>query len=59
MHAKIDTTPTGFEPEVAERKAAELQAGDDDGWTYKARHGNGPFSFVDIYDEDGELVGSL
>lgn len=57
MKKLIDTTPTGFEPEVAARKAAELAAGDDDGWTYKVRHAAGArFAYIDIFDEDGNFV---
>jgi hypothetical protein len=47
-------------PEKAEALAAEMQSSDD-GWTYVARHdpkGTG-YSLVDIFDEDGELVGQL
>ena len=44
-------------PEKAERLAAELRAGDED-WSYVVKHcpkGTG-FSFIEIYDEDGEFV---
>ena len=54
----IDTTPTLYTPTKAEAVAAEMNAGDDD-WTYKARHGNGPYSLVDCFDEDGEFVATL
>lgn len=51
----IDTTPTGYEPHIAERKASELQSADGE-WTYNARHGDGPFSVIDVFDENGEFV---
>ena len=46
-----------LEPEAAEKVAEELNAGDED-WTYKVKHdptGKG-WSFIEIYDEDGEFV---
>ena len=48
-------------PERAEEIARDLQAADEDGWTFRAVHdpkGKG-LSFVEIRDEDGELVGRL
>lgn len=54
--------PTGhtfFTPEKAEAVAAELNATDD--WTYLAKHdpaGTG-YSFVEVYDEDGEFISGL
>ena len=53
----LNTVPTAYRPDVAARKAAELQQGDPD-WTYTVRHapdGRGN-SVIDIYDEDGEFV---
>lgn len=44
-------------PEKAERFAAELRAGDED-WSYVVKHcpkGTG-FSFIEIYDEDGDFI---
>ena len=59
MNALINTSGyTLYTPENAERIAAELTDFDLDGWTYKAIHcpkGTG-FSFIDIYDEEGEFV---
>lgn len=57
--ALINATPVLFEPAVAVAKAAELQAADPD-WTYTAANPDGdlgPFSAIEIKDEDGELVG--
>lgn len=55
----IDTTHALFAPAVAEAKAAELNATDD--WDYRVVHapeGKG-YSFIEIYDEDGEFVARL
>ena len=51
---------TLFSPEGAEAEAQILQAGDSD-WTYEAIHdpkGLGR-SFIEVRDEDGELVGKI
>ena len=58
MMKTLDTTPKLFAPDKAEAVAAEMTAGDED-WTYKARHGNGPYSLVDCFDEVGMLVATL
>jgi len=46
-------------PEAASMLAEKMNNLEDgDGWTYKAKHdptGRG-YSFVEAYDEDGELV---
>jgi len=50
-----------FSPADAEKHAAAMQAGEPDGWTYKAKHdpkGTGR-SFIEIFDETGEFVGKL
>jgi hypothetical protein len=50
-----------YTPEKAEALAAEMQAGDDSGWTFKAKHsptGKG-WSLIEIFDEDGEFVGNV
>jgi hypothetical protein len=55
----LDTTPSLYPPAKAEAIAAALQSGDKE-WTYRAIHdpkGTG-FSFVNVYDEDGVLVGT-
>ncbi len=42
----------------AESLATELNATDEDGWTYRAKHdpkGTG-YSLVEVFDEDGEFV---
>jgi len=60
------TTSTLFEPEKAEWLAAELNEGDreadeEDAWAYVVKHdpaGQG-YSFIEIYDEDGQFVGKL
>jgi hypothetical protein len=55
--------PTGhsfFSPEQAETVAAELNASTDD-WLFKVKHdpaGTG-YSFIEIYDEDGEFISGL
>jgi len=57
----LDITPKLFTPAEAETKAAELQAGDNDGWSYAADHdpkGTG-YSRVAVYDEEGELISYL
>ena len=49
-----------YNPEEAEAKAQMLQELDPD-WTYKTVHdpkGTG-LSFIEVHDEDGELVGKL
>tara|TARA_R100000306_G_C4343359_1_gene126382 strand:+ start:602 stop:778 length:177 start_codon:yes stop_codon:yes gene_type:complete len=49
-----------YNPEEAEAKAQMLQELDPD-WTYEAVHdpkGTG-LSFIEVHDEDGELVGKL
>ncbi len=49
-----------FKPEVAIAKAALLQSNDDD-WKYEVVHcpkGIG-FSFIQIRDEDGEIIGKI
>ena len=49
-----------MKPEAAEKLAAALQA-DDEEWTYTAKHdpkGTG-WSFVEIADEDGEVIGKV
>ena len=54
----LDTTEHLYAPAKAEAVAAELQAHDED-WTYKVVHdpkGTG-YSYIAIYDEDGEFVG--
>ena len=46
-------------PDEAAKVAAELNATDD--WTYVVNHdptGKG-YSFIEIYDEDGEFVSKL
>lgn len=54
----LDTTRTYYAPEKAEQVAASLNAWDDE-WTYRVKHdpaGTG-YSFIEVYDEDGEFVG--
>lgn len=60
MMKLIDTTPTLMTKEQAITKAAELKAGDPD-WDYRPVHcpkGTG-YSFIEIYDEDGILLGKV
>ena len=43
----------------AEEEADRMNSEDEDGWTYRPVHdpeGTG-YSYIEIYDEDGELVG--
>ena len=43
----------------AEDEAEKMNWEDEDGWTYRPVHdpeGTG-YSYIEIYDEDGELVG--
>lgn len=59
MRALINTTEKLFTPEKAEQVAAEMNASDD--WEYRVCHdpkGTG-YSFIEIYDEDGEFVSKL
>lgn len=50
-----------YPPDSAEQMAARLNAEEEDGWRYAAKHdpsGNG-LSFVEVIDEDGNIVGNL
>ena len=61
MMKKLDTTPHTFAPAKAVEIAAAMQAGEEDGWTYMVRHdptGRGQ-TLIDIFDEDGEKVGTV
>lgn len=54
----IDTTPKLYNPEEAERIAAEMAEMEEGGWTYTAKHdpkGAG-YGLIEIRDEDGEFV---
>ncbi len=56
----LDTTHTLYSPEKAEALAAKMNASDDE-WTYRVVHdpaGTG-YSYIEIYDEDGEFVSRL
>ena len=53
----LDTTHKLFPKDEAIKVAAELKAGDPD-WNYTPVHdpkGTG-YSFIEVYDEDGEFV---
>lgn len=53
----LDTTSKLFPPAKAEQVAGELRRGDPE-WMYKVVHdpsGRG-YSFIEIYDEEGEFV---
>ena len=57
---KLDTTPTLYSREKSIAVAAELKAGDPD-WDYIPKHdpkGTG-YSFIEVFDEDGEFVGKV
>lgn len=58
MKLTVNTTPTLYSAAVAHAKAAELQSGDAD-WKYSVVEFDNGLARVDIYDEDGLLVGSL
>lgn len=54
----IETPPTLFSPAKAAKVAAEMNAGEEEGWSYTVCHGPpGSFSRVHITDEAGEHVG--
>ena len=56
----LDQTPTLYQPEKAVAVAAEYKTGDPD-WEYRVVHdstGQG-YSFVEVYDEDGYMIGHL
>ncbi len=56
----LDTTSRLFSPEEAIRVAAEMQIDEED-WTYRVVHdptGKG-YSFIEIYDEDGEFISKV
>jgi len=56
---KLDTTSKLFTKEQAEKIAKEMNATDD--WTYRPIHdpkGTG-YSFIEVYDENGEFVSKL
>lgn len=54
---KLNHTSKLFNPKNAEIQAKALRSEDED-WTYIVKHdptGKG-YSFIEIYDEDGEFV---
>jgi len=56
----IDDTYKLFAPAKAEEAAVSLKSGDPD-WNYVVQHdpkGTG-WSFINIFDEDGEFVGRV
>ncbi|KKM78801.1 hypothetical protein LCGC14_1356380 [marine sediment metagenome] len=56
----LDTTHKLFTPQDAIKAAKELHEGDPD-WEYRVNHdpkGTG-YSFIEIYDEDGDFVGRV
>ncbi len=58
---KLQHTTTYYTPEEADAMALLLTSDPEDDWTYVANHDPKAtgYSFVDIYDEDGEHVGTL
>jgi len=58
----IDNEPHQlFAPKAAEEKAKELNSDSHDDWTYEVVHcpkGTG-YSYINVYDEDGNLVSKL
>ena len=57
MHALIPSYTTYMDHDKARELAERLNA-DDDEWTYRARELH-DFSVVEVYDEDGNLLGNL
>ena len=57
----IKTQPKLFKPADAEAAAAAAQSADEDGWKYVAVHDpkETGYSFVNVYDENGEFIGKL
>jgi len=53
----LDTTRQLFQPKKAEQVAKKLKRSDPD-WDYKVIHDpkKTGYSFIEIYDEDGEFV---
>ncbi len=49
---------TTFPADKVDAVAAELQANDEDDWTYRVRPGR-PFSLIELYDEDGVFVAMM
>ncbi len=61
MMVKLNTTSQLFQPKEADELAAKLNGNVDDDWVYVVHHdptGEG-YSFIKIYDEDGEFVSKL
>ena len=57
---KLDATEKLFTKEDSIKVAAEMKTGDPD-WDYRPVHcpkGTG-YSFIEVYDEDGEFVGKV
>ncbi len=60
MMKMLDTTSHLYSPDEAIRIAAEMQTDDED-WEYRVVNdptGKG-YSFIEIYDEDGEFVAKV
>lgn len=57
MGLLINTVPSSYTPEEAERVAAALQSGDDE-WIYRAEHAADQkgLSRVEVLDETGEHI---
>jgi hypothetical protein len=45
--------------EAATKLAADLNAEDEDGWTYEVVDCKNGLGYVEVYDEDAELVGEI
>lgn len=58
MKSKIHSGRANLTQERAEALAKLLNHQDEEGWTYKAQHGQN-FSNVLIFDEEGNEVGFL
>ena len=61
MYIDACITTTLMSPGEADALAVQLTAEDEMGWTYRATHNSQRtnMSYVKVYDETGELVGTL
>jgi hypothetical protein len=55
----IKSAPILRTPEQAELNAKQLNADEEDGWTYKVNHHNSGLSSIEVYDEEDNFLGIL
>lgn len=57
----LGTTYQLYPAEAAEQMAARLNAEEEDGWRYVAKHdpNEGGLSFIEAIDESGNTIGKL